>query len=396
VTEHRLEVADVFRQHEQDFLARWGDCLSPQQRKAFRDIRACRTAALGARIEQCDHCSHQELVFHSCRNRACPKCQSRARDQWLARTARELLPVPYSHVTFTLPRQLSLLALQNPGVLYNVLFRAVAETLLTIAADPRRLGAELGFVAVRHTWSQQMTPHVHLHCLVPAGGLSLDRARWVRIPNPRFFLPGKVLRKRFRRTFLKLLSSAYRRHKLRFPGQFAALTKTTDFDRFVRQLKQVPWVVHVRQPFGGPEQVLKYLARYTHRIAISNGRLVDLRDGRITFRWRDSAHGNQSKLMTLDAVEFIRRFLLHVLPKGFVKIRHFGFLANPRRRTALQLCRALLQAAEPQAAGCDDKQKSIQRRCPCCGVGTLCLVGWTPPGSPLLAAQLNAGTIDTS
>jgi Putative transposase/Transposase zinc-binding domain len=396
VNEHRLEVADVFRQHEQDFLARWGDCVSPQQRKAFRDICACRTAALGARIQQCDHCSHQELIFHSCRNRACPKCQSRARDQWLARTARELLPVPYSHVTFTLPRQLSLLALQNPQVLYNVLFRAVADTLLTIAADPRRLGAELGFLAVLHTWSQQMSPHVHLHCLVPAGGLSLARTRWVRIPNPRFFLPGKVLRKRFRRTFLKLLSSTYRRRKLRFQGQFAALTKATDFDRFVRQLKQVSWVVHVRQPFGGPEQVLKYLARYTHRIAISNGRLVALRNNRVTFRWRDSAHGNQSKLMTLDVVEFIRRFLLHVLPKGFVKIRHFGFLANPQRRAALPLCRTLLQAAEPQAAGCDEKQKLVERRCPCCGVGTLCLVGWVPPGSPLPRAQLNAAAIDTS
>ena len=394
--EHRLEVADVFRQHQQEFLARWGDCLSPQQRKALRDICACRTAALGARLEQCDHCSHQQLLFHSCRNRSCPKCQSKARDQWLARTARELLPVPYSHVTFTLPHQLSLFALQNPRVLYNVLFRAVAEALLTIGADPHQLGAQLGFLAVLHTWSQQMGPHVHLHCLVPAGGLACDRARWIRIRNPRFFLPGKVLRKRFRRTFRKLLSSAYRHGKLRFHGPFTMLANATAFDRFLRQLKQVPWVVHVRQPFGGPEQVLKYLARYTHRIAISNGRLVDLRDGQVTFRWRDSAHGNQSKLMTLGAVEFIRRFLLHVLPTGFVKIRHFGFLANPQRRDAIKLCRGLLQAAEPQDAGTEVKQRLVERRCPCCGVGTLCLIGWLPPGAEMPVARPIVATLDTS
>ena len=254
--------------------------------------------------------------FHSCRNRACPKCQARARDKWLARTSRELLPVPYSHVTFTLPHQLSLLALENPRILYNILFRAVSETLLTIAADPHRLGAQLGFLAVLHTWNQQMGPHVHLHCLVPAGGLSADRSRWIRIRYPRFFLPGKVLGARFRRTFLTLLSRAYRQQKLRFPGSFARLQQPPEFDRFFRQLKNQQWVVHAKRPFGGPEQVLQYLARYTHRVAISNGRLVALQDGQVTFRWRDSAHANQTKLMTLDAVEFIRRFLLHVLPHG--------------------------------------------------------------------------------
>ena len=394
MSEHRLEVADVFRQHEQEFLARWGDSLSPQQRKAFRDICACRTAALGARWEQCDLCAHQFLLFHSCRNRACPKCQSKARDKWLAATARELLPVPYSHVTFTLPHQLSLLALQNPRVLYNLLFRAVAEALLTIAADPHRLGAQLGFLAVLHTWSQQMGPHVHLHCLVPAGGLAADRSRWIRIRHPRFFLPGKVLGARFRRTFLALLSHAYRRKKLRFHGPFGRLAQPAEFDRFVRQLKKQHWVVHAKRPFGGPEQVLKYLARYTHRVAISNGRLVHMQDGRVTFRWRDSAHGNQTKLMTLDAVEFIRRFLLHVLPTGFVKIRHFGFLANPQRREALRVCRMLLPAAEPPDTWKESQPKSAERRCPYCGVGTLCLLGWLPAGAPLPAIPVAA--VDTS
>jgi hypothetical protein len=393
----RLEVADVFRQHKQEFLSRWGDSLSPQQRKAFRDICACRTAALGARWEQCDHCAHQFLLFHSCRNRACPKCQARARDQWLARTSRELLPVPYSHVTFTLPRQLSLLALENPRILYSILFRAVSETLLTIAADPHRLGAQLGFLAVLHTWNQQMGPHVHLHCLVPAGGLSADRSRWIRIRYPRFFLPGKVLGARFRRTFLALLSRAYRQKKLRFPGAFAGLRQPPEFDRFFRKLKHQQWVVHAKRPFGGPEQVLQYLARYTHRVAISNGRLVAMQDGRVTFRWRDSAHDNQTKLMTLDAVEFIRRFLLHVLPTGFVKIRHFGFLANPQRRDALKLCRTLLQTPEPSDPLADTPQQPAERRCPCCGIGTLCLIGWVPVGAQLLALGLaSIAAVNTS
>ena len=388
MTQHRLEVADVFRQHEQEFLARWGDSLSPQQRKAFRDICACRTAALGARWEQCDHCARQFLVFHSCRNRACPKCQARARDKWLARTALELLPVPYSHVTFTLPHQLSLLALQNPQVLFNILFRAVAETLLTIAADPRHLGAQLGFLAVLHTGSQQIAAHVHLHCLVPAGGLAPDRSRWIRIRHPRFFLPGKVLGARFRRTFLALFSRAYRQNKLRFHGAFSPLSQPAEFDRFFRQRERQRWVVHAKRPFGGPEQVLQYLARYTHRVAISNGRLVAMQSGRVTFRWRDSAHHNQTKLMTLDAVEFIRRFLLHVLPTGLVNIRHFGFLANPQRREALTLCRTLLRTPEPPDPLADAQPTAVERRCPCCGVGTLCLIGWVPAGAQLLALSL--------
>lgn len=375
---HRLEVADVFRQHEQEFLKRWGDRLSPHQRKAFRDIGACRTAALGARREQCDHCSQQSLVFHSCRNRACPKCQARSRDRWLARTARELLPVPYSHVTFTLPHQLCQLAIRNPRVMYNILFQAASEALLTLGADSRHIGAHLGFLAVLHTWDQQLRPHPHLHCLVPAGGIAPDHSRWVRTRRPRYLMPTSVLAARFRNQFLKSLWRAYRCNKLRLGGALAPLKKTAEFHRLYSKLKRMKWVVDARPPFGNPEHVLQYLARYTHRVAISNGRLIDLQDGEVTFRWRDSADHNQQKLKKLGAIEFMRRFLLHVLPKGFVKIRHFGFLAHPERRAALQLARELLGAPEPPP---EVPQKTAERKCPCCGIGTLCFLGWVPAGT---------------
>jgi hypothetical protein len=379
--EPRLEVAEVFRQYEQEFLARWGDTLSSHQRKAFRDICACQTAALGARLQQCDRCSHQDVVFQSCRNRACPKCQSGAREKWLATTARELLPAPYSHVTFTLPHQLCGLALQNPRLMYGMLFQAASQTLLTLAADPRRIGAQIGFLAVLHTWDQQMRPHPHLHCLVPAGGIAPDHSRWVRTRHPRFFLPGKVLAKMFRGKFLALLSRAYRTNKLRLCGALTALKKPTAFDRLFRQLKRLNWVVDAKAPFGSPEHVLKYLARYTHRVAISNGRLIEMQDGHVTFRWRDSANGNQQKLLTLDAIEFIRRFLLHVLPPGFVKIRHFGFLAHPHRRSALLLCRKLLRAPASPTPLTDVPPRPVEHRCPRCGIGTLCFLGWIPAGA---------------
>jgi len=375
---HRLEVADVFRQHEQELLKRWGDRLSSHQRKAFRDIGACRTAALGARREQCDHCSQQSLVFHSCRNRACPKCQARSRDRWLARTARELLPVPYSHVTFTLPHQLCQLAIRNPRVMYNILFQAASEALLTLGADSRHIGAHLGFLAVLHTWDQQLRPHPHLHCRVPAGGIAPDHSRWVRTRRPRYLMPTSVLAARFRNQFLKSLWRAYRCNKLRLGGALAPLKKTAEFHRLYSKLKRMKWVVDARPPFGNPEHVLQYLARYTHRVAISNGRLIDLQDGEVTFRWRDSADHNQQKLKKLGAIEFMRRFLLHVLPKGFVKIRHFGFLAHPERRAALQLARELLGAPEPPP---EVPQKTAERKCPCCGIGTLCFLGWVPAGT---------------
>jgi len=384
MTDHRLEVADVFRQHELEFLKRWGHAISAQQLRAFRDICACRTAALGAHVEQCDNCSQQIIAYDSCRNRHCPKCQSTARDKWLTAQSAELLPVPYCHVVFTLPQELSPLALQNPRVVYGMLFRAVSETLLTIAADPRRLGAHIGFLSVLHSWNQKMLHHPHLHCLIPAGGLSLDRSRWIRCRR-RFFLPVKVLGSLFRRKFLTFLDAAYRKKQLHLFGTLAYLQAPDKFTRFLLQLRSLHWVVYAKRPFGGPEHVLKYLARYTHRVAISNGRLLEMRDGQVTFRWRDSANGNQQKRMTLDAVEFIRRFLLHVLPSGFVKIRHFGFLANRSRREALPLCRSLLPPppAPVSILLTETQQRSVERKCPFCKTGTLHVIDRIPPGKSI-------------
>jgi hypothetical protein len=384
VSEGRLEVADVFRQHEQGFREQWGHTLSAQQLRAFRDICACRTAALGAHVEQCDSCSQQIIAYDSCRNRHCPKCQSTARDKWLAAQSAELLPVPYCHVVFTLPQELSQLALQNQRVVYGMLFRAVSETLLTIAADPRRLGAHIGFLSVLHTWNQKMLHHPHLHCLIPAGGLSLDRSRWVRCPR-RFFLPVKVLGSLFRGKFLAFIAAAYRKKKLHLSGSLAYLKDPTEFERFLARLRTLCWVVYAKPPFGGPEHVIKYLARYTHRVAISNGRLLEMQGGQVTFRWRDSADGNQQKQMTLDAVEFIRRFLLHVLPSGFMKIRHFGFLANRNRRKNLVLCRSLLP--ESPALGTafltEIQQRALDRKCPFCKKGTLHVIERIPPGTSI-------------
>lgn len=268
---------------------------------------------------------------------------------------------------------------QNATLIYNLLFRCVSETLLTIARDPSRLGADLGFLAVLHTWNQKMLTHPHLHCLVPAGGLSLDCSRWIH-SRKRFFLPGPVLGRMFRGKFLALLAVAFRRKQLRLVGELQPLQQLAAFDRFVRSLKKPKLVVEVRAPFGGPEHVLKYLARYTHRVAISNGRLIELHDGLVTFRWRDSADHHTQKLMTIEAVEFIRRFLLHVLPPGFVKIRHFGFLANCRRADGLKICRTLLRSSQQLDQLTTPQRNAIERKCLCCGIGTLCLLGYVPAG----------------
>jgi len=273
VSEHRLEVADVFRLHEQEFLEKWGRKLSTQQLRVFRDICTCRTSALGAHIEECDGCSRQIIAYDSCRNRHCPKCQTTARDKWLAGRAAELLPVSYCHMVFTLPHELVPIALQNPRIVYSILFRAVSETLLTLAADPRLLGAHVGILAVLHTWNQKILLHPHLHCLLPAGGLSLDRSRWIGC-RQRFCLPVPVLRKMFRNKFLALLAAAFRKKKLRFSGSITHLANSAAFDRLYRLLKSKKWVVYAKRPFGGPGHVIKYLARYTHRVAIANGRLI--------------------------------------------------------------------------------------------------------------------------
>jgi hypothetical protein len=382
VTERRLEVADVFRQHEQEFSGRWSRVLSFHQIRAFRDICACQTGELGAHVQRCDHCSHEITAFNSCRNRHCPKCQAGTREKWLEARSRELLPVPYCHVVFTLPARLSALTLSNPQAIYNLLFQTVAETLLTVAADPRRLGARIGFLAVLHTWNQKLLHHPHLHCLIPAGGISPDGTRWIP-SRKRFFLPVRVLSRMFRGKFLALLGAALRKKKLRLPE---TLSSSTEIDRFLRQLRGLDWIVYAKPPLRA-EHVIRYLARYTHRVAISNGRLVSLSEGRVTFRWRDSADGNRQKLTTVNSDEFVRRFLLHVLPRGFVKIRHFGFLANRNRRVALAFCRLLLRSQE--ATPGDTRPSSTDRKCPVCRVGILHTITLIP------AAELASLTLIT-
>src|SRR5271169_1327095 len=334
--DHRLELADVFRTHQKDFLARWNHVLSSQQKRALKDIRDCRTAALGGHLRQCDRCGHRVLLYDSCRNRNCPKCQATARARWLAQRQTELLPVPYFHVVFTLPQQIGRLAPQNAKPIYNILFHAASRALLETAADPRLLGASIGFLAVLHTWGQNLHLHPHLHCVVPGGGISPDGSRWIACRKSSFFLPVRVLSQRFRKKFLWQLRRAFRHGALRFTGQLRSLASPAAFEALCENAAKIEWVVHIKPPFGGPQRVLKYLARYTHRVAISNHRLRALENGRLSFDWKDYKHSNRNSTMTLDAVEFLRRFLLHILPSGLVRIRHFGFLANRVRKQKLQ------------------------------------------------------------
>lgn len=374
---HRPEVADVVRTHQREFLTRWNSVLSREQRKALRDIRDCRSAALGGRVQQCDQCGHRILLYNSCRNRHCPKCQAGARAQWLAERETELLPVPYFHVVFTLPPQFGRLALQNPKPIYTLLFRAAARALLETAADPRLLGASIGFLALLHTWGQNLHLHPHLHCVVPGGGISLDGSRWIASRKSSFFLPVRLLSRRFRTSFLRALKPAFRKGVLRCFGQLSCLTDPASFEDLCENAAAIDWVVHIKPPFGGPRRVLKYLARYTHRVAISNRRLRSLENGRVSFEWKDYAHHSRTKLMTLDAVEFLPRFLLHGLPTGLVRIRQFGFLANRCRKHRLELCRTLLAAPFPSTLvggnSADDVPQDPQR-CPICKLGRLLVI----------------------
>jgi hypothetical protein len=372
----RPEMADIVRAHQSEFLTRWNRVLSREQRKALRDIRDCRSAALGGRVQQCDQCGHRVILYNSCRNRHCPKCQAKARARWLAQRETELLPVPYFHVVFTLPTQISRLALQNPKQIYSILFRTAAATLLETAADPRWLGASIGFLAVLHTWGQNLHLHPHLHCVVPGGGISLDSARWIGCRKSSFFLPVRVLSHRFRKSFLRSLQRAFRSGALGFHGELKSLSESGAFTALCDQVAAIDWVVHVKPPFGGPRRVLKYLARYTHRVAISNHRLRALENGHVSFDWKDYAHRARTKLMTLDAVEFLRRFLLHVLPSGLVRIRQFGFLANRVRKSKLELCRTLLAAPLPaiHSEGETGEVAANTQRCPICKVGRLLVI----------------------
>jgi hypothetical protein len=382
MTRPRLEVADVFRSHGTAFLDRFAEVLSSERRRALFDIAACRTAALGGHVEGCDRCGHRQIAYNSCRNRHCPKCQATAAAQWMEARGEELLPVDYFHVVFTLPAALGPIALQNPREVYGLLFRAAAETLQRIAADPEHLGAEIGFLAVLHTWGQNLQHHPHVHCVVPGGGLTSDGSRWIAC-RPGFFLPVRVLSRVFRGKFLALLGTAYDRGKLSFHGTLRALADTGEFRRRLLASARTEWVVYAKPPFGGPRQVLKYLARYTHRAAISNRRLVALEDDEVKFHWKDYAHGGGQKTMTLKATEFLRRFLLHVLPSGFVRIRHYGFLANRVCREKLAQCRALLGVGmrpEPLAADrCAEPKGPVEGQpltkvCPCCGEGRMVII----------------------
>jgi hypothetical protein len=383
-----VEVADIFRRHGEAYRQAHGAHMGRVERRVMGAIAACRTAALGGHVEQCTECGNIRIAYNSCRNRHCPKCLNLARAAWLEARCAELLPVPYFHVVFTLPAQLGEIAFQNKAVLYDILMRTTAETLRTIAADPKHLGAEIGLIAVLHSWGQNLHHHPHVHCIVAGGGLSPDRSRWIAC-RPGFFLPVRVLSCLFRRLFLSQLDTAFRAGRLRFFNALAPLADPATFAQHLAALRRIDWVVYAKAPFDGPEQVLAYLGRYTHRVAIANDRLIKLKDGCVSFRWRDYRHGAHNKVMTLTAEEFIRRFLLHTLPDGFQRIRYYGFLANGHRAERLALCRRWLAVAPPAppppAPGFRERYRQLTGCdldiCPCCG-GTMRRLGALPQPPP--------------
>jgi hypothetical protein len=372
-----LEVAHIVRLYGEEFRRTHRLCRA--QLRALGAIEQCRTAALGGHVDRCDQCGAEKISYNSCRNRHCPKCQSLDKERWLEKRRGELLPVAYFHVVFTLPEDLNALAVGNPRVIYALLFRCASETLLTIAADPKHLGARIGILAVLHTWSQTLLLHPHLHCIVPGGGLSPDDQQWVAGAE-RFLLPVRVLTRMFRGKFLAGLKDIHQEGRLSLSGEAEALRDPFRFRDFLDGLYRKVWMVYSKPPFGGPEQVLSYLARYTHRVALSNRRLVGLEDDQVTFTYKDYRQGNQVREMTLSAEEFLRRFLLHILPDRFVRIRHYGLFANRRREKDLEQCRNLLgvepPATEPSAR--EDWQGVVLRvtgqdptLCPECGRGHL-------------------------
>src|ERR1039457_6241772 len=371
-----LEVADIVRAAGNSFWEQQKSHLAWPHRKVLDAIVRCRTTALGGHLDQCVRCGHQAISFNSCRNRHCPKCQGNARVKWLAARSAELLPVPYFHVVFTLPHELSALVLQNKRLLYDLLYRTSAAAMLELARDPKHLGAYIGFLGVLHTWGQNLEHHPHVHYIVPAGGLALDGCRWID-SSRRFFLPVKALSRVFRGKFVA-------QGKLQFHGSQQVLAAPGCFPAFLRQLFRKDWVVYAKPPFGGAEHVLNYLARYTHRVAISNHRLVAFEDDQVSFRWRDYAHGGKKKVMTVSAHEFLRRFLLHVLPGGLVRIRHFGLFANRRRSAALERCRVLLSTT-----ACVDPPEPPSLCCPVCS-GIMLVVERLTRGQLYFRASLTA------
>ena len=385
-----LEVADIFRQAGPAYREQHADALSRGQRCVMSAIERCRTVALGGHVEQCDDCAHQRIAFNSCRNRHCPKCQSLVRAQWLEDRQADLIPADYFHVVFTLPGEIAAIAYQNKAVVYEILFHATAETLRTIATDPKHLGAQIGFIAILHTWGQTVLHHPHLHCVVPGGGLSADGERWISC-RPGFFLPVRVLRRLFRRLFLTQLQGAFDAGRLRFFNALEPLQEPSAFARYLAPLRRAEWWVYAKPPFGGPQHVLEYLGRYTHRVAISNNRVVDFVDDKVSFRWKAYRHESRKKVMCLDAHEFMRRFLLHVLPSGFQRIRHYGLLANRHRADNLARCRQLLGAPAPAVKLPDvpldyrDRYEQLTgkslRVCPKCGRGHMVRIETFLPGA---------------
>ena len=372
------EVADVFRRYGDAYREQHGGSLSTAQHRVMTAIEICRTAALGGHVEQCDSCAHQRICYSSCRNRHCPKCQSLTRAQWLDDRRAEVLDTQYFHVVFTLPAEMAAIAAQNNGVVYGILFRTVAETLRTIAADPKHLGAEIGFFAVLHTWGSNLSLHPHLHVVVPGGGLSPDGNRWVSC-QAGYFLPVRVLSRLFRRLFIEALEKAFRAGELAFFSALADLNEPVAFQRYFAPVRQAEWVVYAKRPFAGPEQVLEYVGRYTHRVAISNNRVLDIEDGQVRFQWKDYRRDAEQKTMTLSADEFIRRFLIHVLPSGFQRIRYYGLLGNRYRRDKLARCRELIgmPKLEPKASASDKDYRDTYEtltgvslcQCPVCQRG---------------------------
>jgi hypothetical protein len=377
------ELADIFRQYGAAY--RQTHALPLHQHRLMQAIVNCRTAALGGAVEWCDHCQNTRIVYRSCRDRHCPKCQGLARERWIQQRLAELLPVEYFHVVFTVPEQIAAIAFYNKVVVYQILFRTVAATLLTIARDPQHLGAEIGFFAVLHTWGQNLHLHPHLHCVVPGGGLSPD-GEW-KACLPGFFLPVRVLSRLFRRLFLEALEKAYADGQLQFFSDLEPWRDPSAFAQFLAPVRQTEWVVYAKPPFGGPPQVIEYLGRYTHRVAISNQRLVALPDGQVSFRWKDYRHPEQPKVTTVSAEEFIRRFLLHALPPGFQRIRYFGLLANCHRAGKLQLCRQQLAAPTADLLPVPKDYRDFYaaltaknlRLCPECGIGTMIRIEILPP-----------------
>jgi Putative transposase/Transposase zinc-binding domain len=396
-----LEVADIFRDHGPPWRQANAGHVSLDQLKVMSAIEHCRTAALGGHVERCEDCSYTTIAYNSCRNRHCPKCQAATARQWLAEREANLLPVPYFHVVFTLPAAIADVAYQNKAVIYDLLFKASAETLLTIAADPKHLGARIGITAVLHTWGSAMTHHPHVHMIVPGGGIARDGSHWLSC-RPGFFLPVRVLSRLFRRLFLNKLKAAHAAARLSFYGEHRPLAENKAFAAYLRPLRKIEWVVYAKRPFGGPQAVLAYLARYTHRVAIANRRLITADANTVSFRYKDYRRDgpDRSKVMTLTTGEFIRRFLIHVLPKGFHRIRHYGLFAKPSCADNIARARQLLAAPEAQdqitAADATDDDTPLSNRCPCCG-GRMIIIetfarGTTPqhrPTGPIIAVRID-------